>query len=164
MSDDDEESTMFKAAMLNRVMDEGHFNQHITEEQAGPLGGGRAYAYTVGRSMFGRPEYLVTGLPREISDPLLDALVASDEEVEDAATLDGQERSLAVDGRVIRVKLMHASPVMLLGALVTFGSAVEAVQALWPHDRTYPSINDRWEDQPIHPHGVTPLTDGDPYA
>lgn len=163
----DEANEKFKAAMLDRVMAEGHFVQHVTAEQAGLLGEGRAYAYTVGRSMFSRPEFLVTGLGREEAEGILHAVVALDDEgplARPAAALTGEVWALHPNGRRIDVRLMEATPVLTLGVIATFGVSIQVVQVLWPRNGSYPSVNDRWADQPIHPQGVTPFTREDPYA
>jgi hypothetical protein len=163
-----EEGEAFKEAILERVLNEGYFVQFVTDDQATVLQMGQPFAYTVGRSMFARPEFLITGLPRDIAEPVLHGLVAQDSDGNNpsAATLDGTCWTVDLDSLRLPLKLMHATPAPLLGAMVTFGwRGVEALQALWPNSAGgYPSLNDRWDIQPIYPQGRTPLIERDPYA
>ena len=110
------------------------------------------WAYTVGRTMLGRPEFLVTGLTdQQLAEMVLRTAVDTDDESELAA---GDMLDTQAVGRCF---LIEADPGALLGALVTFGlTKVRALQIVWPGDE---------HEQPIHAVGSSPFyaRDTDPY-
>ena len=159
--------------MLDQILDCGCVIQFVPADAQSVLHGAMPYAYTAGRTLSGRPEFLVTGLTIEMSKAFLNELIRLDSEhgglpIEEAVV--GFFATLDIDGVKIKVKVISASPSPLLGAMAVFGAtAVTALQALWPRKspglgQDYPSPDDKWPDQPIHPFGRTPLVDKDPYA
>ena len=109
------------------------------------------WAYTIGRTMKGRPEFLVTGLDQQLAEMVLRTAVDADDASELSA---GDMLDTQAVGRCL---LVEADPGALLGALVTFGlTKVKALQLVWSGDE---------ETQPIHAVGSSPFyaKDHDPY-
>lgn len=159
-----------RTALLDRVLDVGHTVQYVPADVTSVLHRGQPYAYTVGRTLMDRPEFVVTGLPMAASESMLNELCRMDDSAAGlragaGGVLHGlmPEVRLAPSDTVVRVRLIRADASPLLGALLLFGlGRVHALQALWPRDGIYPDAG--WLDQPIHPWGQTPLVEGDPYA
>lgn len=150
--------------IFDAVLDSGFLVHYVPADAASVIHQNQPYAYTVGRTLMERPEFLVTGLGQDESKALLAAVVEWDD-LRGADQLAGCFLNLRVDGKPMKVKLILADSGPLLGALTAFGlDKVQTVQALWPRAGGYPDVNDRWSEQPIHPYGETPLQRGpDPY-
>ena len=125
--------------IFNAILDKGLMIHYVPES---PIKA--PFAYTIGRTLQGRPEFLVTGVQGQgPAAGFLDYLVTAD------------DRSPLRPGDVLpwghsSLKLIRAHPGLLLGAMATFGS-VEVIQALWPDARgLYPdSIGGRTSIQPV---------------
>jgi hypothetical protein len=150
------------ANLTSRVLDEGHVVEYIPADAGSLIHQGQPYAYTVGRTLMGRPELLVTGMSLPAAKHVLDSLVRLDDV---AALLPGTYARVESAGTALKMKLILADSAPLLHALVTFGlTRVDALQAIWPRAGGYPSENERWAEQPLHPLGRTPLIHRDPYG
>lgn len=155
---DDETAAKINEETFNAILDKGAIIHFVPADAASVIHQNQPYAYTVGRTLMERPEFLVTGLDEEQSKAVLTGLVGWDDETRSAAA--GAFVTIPP-----KVTLMLADSHPLLGALTAFGlDKVRVLQALWPRGGGYPGLNDRWADQPIHPLGETPLLGGrDPY-
>lgn len=168
---DDDRLLRLEREIFNAVLDKGFLVHYVPADAASLIHQNRPYAYTVGRTLVERSEFLVTGLSPEEAKAMLTALVRwDDQRVADAPIAAGGLAGLFVNlpldppAPATRVKLILADPAPLMTALVAFGlNKVSAVQALWPRAGGYPGENDRWAGQPIHPYGKTPLIRRDPY-
>jgi hypothetical protein len=148
--------------LTERVLDNGLVVQYVPADMASRLHQQRPFGYTIGRTLYGKPEFLVTGVPFALTHHLLTELARMDEAT--GQMLVGAYPRIKAEGSEVRLKLILADPGPLIGALLTFGlTKVTAIQALWPRDGGYPTVDNPWPDQPIHPHGRTPLVDRDPY-
>lgn len=188
MTDETDEARLarMRDEVFNAVLDRGFLIHYVPADVASLLHENRPYAYTVGRTLMQRPEFLVTGLPSGVAKPVLDALVAYDDRRHPSGQRPSAEALAGTFARLdiellfkggsqdpwrdvqapgpVRMKLILADPHPMIGALTEFGlDKVRAIQALWPRDGGYPDVNDRWRDQPIHPYGRTPLSRRDPY-
>jgi hypothetical protein len=101
---------------------------------------GEPWAYTVGRTMFGRPELLVTGLGEAVSHNVLAEL--QDRDV---------HPDFPVTTSVGQVAFILAEPGLLHAAYAVFGRDFSALQVIH-----------QGQPQPLHPVGGLILTD--PYG
>lgn len=111
-------------------------------------------AYTVGRTLWGRPELLIVGpFSEDEMDQMLAEAVADDDRnpIEPGATIELDSRPL---------QAIDADPGAFIGAMAVFG-AVRGLQLLWPTPgtREFPGL-----PQPTRPVGVLPLGLPDPYG
>jgi hypothetical protein len=159
MPHDDETVARITGEAFDAVLDKGAIIHFVPADAASVIHQNRPYAYTVGRTLMERPEFLVTGLDEEQSKAVLTGLITWDDVTGNAAA-----GAFVVIPPKVQLLLADSHP--LLGALTTFGlGKVRVLQALWPRAGGYPDASDRWPDQPIHPYGETPLSGGrDPYA
>lgn len=130
--------------VFNAVLDDGHLVQYIgpTPARVAPR------AYTVGRSMRGQPEILVTGLDKGEAHKLLDELASTDVTV-DSTVMFGE----------LMITFIEAEPLAAVGAVAAFGE-VTVLQAVW-HDVTETKVN----LQPLMTPGSIPLgPTTDPYG
>lgn len=146
--------------VFNGILDDGYVIQYVPADTDSVIHRGTSCAYTVGRSMQGRPEFMVTGLPAEEAHKALDLLVMADNLV----PLEAGGGVTVKDGSY---RLVEAEPTIALGAVQTFPSA-RVLQGLWPSPAgTYPDQDEQLEMlQPVFPKGYWPralrLVD-DPY-
>lgn len=108
----------FKREMFNGVLDHGFIVQYIDGE------GMLTRAYTVGRTMLGRPEFTVTGLSGDESDELLRKLV----EVDDQEVIEPRKGGYRHGD--LFCTFHEAEPLTATGAVATFGN-VRLLQAVW---------------------------------
>lgn len=99
---------------------------------------GLPWAYTVGRTLYGRPELLVTGLDEAASEALLTELGDLDVHPDFPVTTES----------VGPVAFILAEPGLLHAAYAVFGRDFSALQVVW-----------QGEAQPLHPAGGLILTD-----
>ena len=102
---------------------------------------GQPWAYTVGRTMHGRPELLVTGLTETVSRDILAELMDRD-----------VHPDFPVATSVGTVSFILAETGLLHAAYAVFGLNFSALQVLWHGEG----------EQPLHPAGGLILTD--PYG
>lgn len=108
-----------RSEIFNGVLDNGHVVQFLPATAATPT----PRAYTVGRTMVGRPEFIVAGLEKDDAHTLLDALVDRD-----ITTPLGAGDELTISD--LNVRLKQAEPMLAVGAYATFGP-VTLLQAAW---------------------------------
>lgn len=144
-----------KDDLINRVLDEGYFVQSIAGTPIHP----QPFAYTVGRTLLGRPELLVTGLEAERARTLIDEVVALDDQ------RPFQPGHIA-DSALGPCRLIACDTGLAYGAMAAFGvGRIKTMQILWPSDGAYPDTStDLASIQPVHRIGASPLFSGyDPY-
>lgn len=104
------------------------------------------YSYTVGRSMHGRPEILITGMEPEPARELLNEIAF----VDDVLNVTPGE-TVGIAG--VQLKFMEADPRVLFGAVLQFGVDTRAIQAMLPDaNGEYPdTLRGRTSLQPVMP-------------
>lgn len=138
MTLDEMASTLFDA-----VLEEGVVIQWVDGDPESLSHRGVPWAYTVGRTMYGQPELLVTGLDEYWATRLLRAY---------GNTLNLQENMGLPDFRGLTY--IDAERGLLIGAYALFGENFKASQVIWAGNG----------EQPLHPLGATILTDPYPDA
>jgi hypothetical protein len=126
--------------LSDQMMDEGIL-RFWTHDVDSLNHSGLPWAYTVGRTMYGRPELLVTGLGEAASHELL-------------TELEGRNvhPDFPLATSVGRVAFILAETGVLHAAYAVFGPNYSALQAIWEGDAP----------QPLHPAGGLIMTD--PYG
>lgn len=126
-----------KQATTEALLDEGvlRYWQH---DPTSEMHRGEPWAYTCGRTLYGRPELLVTGLGEAVSLNLLTELGDCDAH---------PDTPLATS--VGRVAFIRAETGLLHAAYAVFGPGFSALQAIW----------EGAGEQPLHPIGGLIMTD-----
>lgn len=132
--------------LTHEILDRGYAVRH---REPGPLYPDRR-TYTVGLSLRGQPELIVSGLPPKHAERLLAHIVA-------AGAVARGDCTPALAG-FQSITLIDAEVGLLPDALHTFGVQIEALQVVWD-----PTEAARLEDleQALHPRGF--LSANDPY-
>lgn len=154
---------MTASSLFNDILDRGTQIHYVAADAASELHRGAPYAYTIGRSMAGRPELLITGLDAEAARAILEHVAQRDESA--PRPLAAGDVTPWIDGKQ-PFKVIEAEPGILSGALLAFGiGRVTALQLLWPdaHGR-YPDADGDWITQTVHAKGGFPFSPHvDPY-
>ena len=104
--------------MFNGILDHGVIVQHVPLT---PLYTAE-YAYTVGRTMRGLPELIISGLPGPLAAGILTEL---DQSASEAGPCTANVEGVAMD-----FELVPVAPAPAIGAKVAFG-AIKLWQAVW---------------------------------
>lgn len=143
-----------KDRLLNDILDRGTVIHYVPLEAGDGVPAmvvhKRPYAYTVGRSMAGKVELLVSGLDEAAAESTLTSVMAWEEKRESDPDLPPSYPGTTLE---------PCEPAFLLGAIAVFGP-IKAMQVVLVDDRGMPSL-----DQQLYPMGYHPLKPTtDPYG
>lgn len=128
----------FRSTLEDQLMAEGIIYHWVDGQPDSVMHRDVPWAYTIGRTMHGRPELLVTGLDERESKDLL--WFFHDKDVTPDAPAESERGPCA---------FFQAEKGLLYGAYVAFGPRFEALQVCWQGPG----------DQPLHPRGGLIMTD-----
>jgi len=131
------ELEQIRRATTDRMLQEGML-VFWQDDADSTLHRGQPWAYTVGRTMYGRPELLVTGLGEALALQVLRELEDQDVHPDFPVTTD-----------VARCAFIIAETGLLHAAFAVFGANYSALQVIWEGEG----------EQPLHPAGGLIMTD-----
>lgn len=124
MGSEEETVEQIRARVQDLILDQGYAIHYVN-----PVNG-RPYGYTIGRTLHGRPELLISGLPAESMRHAIEAAIAAD----NAEPIEMGRPVTGVFGPMLAFPItidpwraeMHL-------AIASFG-IITALQLLWPDD------------------------------
>jgi uncharacterized protein DUF4262 len=133
-----DDPTLTKAEVLERmawrVREYGWAIQGVEGDSQRP-----PWAYTVGLTLYGGPELLVTGIALQRAARLLNGMAArllyGPDVVADTGEPQPGERLRVPGGPLVEYVMVEHPEVHLLTAIALFGSRVRGIQVVWADDR-----------------------------
>lgn len=111
----------------NMILDRGFMVRSIFPNQGDE---GTTFAYSVGRSLFDKPEFFITGLGSSTMQYIINRV--ADLESERGPFNDGDDIDEVLEGLPVRIRTVNSLEAADMGGVTSRFPSAQALQILWP--------------------------------